>query len=133
MLPSHLLKKSLMDIVTGFELHLHEKADTFSYLVGEAEFALKPIHDTKTPDICLVHSEAVYVKLHELDVPKKTCTVLVTRNEIAGIKTNRKLVLHISKWNTTNSWQNVKYVGGLHYDTSIGVKPSEWVDALIVR
>ena len=119
--------KSMMDIVTQFELRLLEPAGPFSYLTGEAEFTLRPVHEEDNGDED-GHQEALRGKMDSIDVQTKQMDVHVTDNPLPGSRVGRQLTLRFDYLDGDSDFQIVnKIIDGMHYDTSIKIDPSEWV------
>ena len=119
--------KSMMDIVTQFELRLLEPAGPFSYLTGEAEFTLRPVHEEDNGDE-YGHKEVLRVKMDSIDVQTKQMVVHVTDNPVPGIRVGRQLTLRFDYLDGDSDFQIVnKIIDGMHYDTPIKIDPSECV------
>ncbi len=129
MVPSFLNgSKPLSDVITQFELRLLEDAGPFSYLTGEAEFTLRPIHGEKNGDE-YSHREVLRVKMVSINVQTKQMVVRVTDNPVPGIRVDRQLTLHFDYLDGDCDFQIVnKVIGGIHYDESVRIDPSEWVN-----
>jgi len=130
MVPSYLEDMLLAEAVHRFTLELNEHANTLDYLMGEAEFVIKFVHDSDPDDQWIEHVGSLKVKLRAFDRKAKKIVVFVSNNDMPGLNlASRELVLHFGECDDEDLlFVPVERIDGMTFEPNFRTTASEWVN-----
>jgi hypothetical protein len=119
----------LSDAVQSYSLEPNEKASVLDYLVGEAEFIIKFIHDDDLDLDTLEHTGSLRVKLRHFAKSSGQMMVVVTHNDMPGLRITEKLLtLYLDEFHGQEDllFHPTKEINGFEFDDSYITSACEW-------
>ena len=131
MVPSYLNGMFLSEAVERYKLQPNEEATMLDYLMGEAEFVLKFVHDTKPEDDTLEHAGTLRVKLRNFSKSAGQMMVVVSDDNMPGVRVTEKLLtlyFENSEYLDGASFCPIKEINGLEFDPNYKTSIDEWTN-----